>query len=210
MYTNKITYYFIFFILSCILFKIIKSIKGNNGEKKVSKKINNIFKKSNEEYKLLNNILLPAKANSKTQIDHILINKFGIFVIETKNYNALKIVGHLDDKYWTSCYRNNNYTFYNPIKQNVGHIIAVKKIIKNIPIYNKVVFIKNTDLSSLDNSYVLNLNTLSKNDLLAEKQVLSKEDIIRIYNEIKKHNSMNIFNNIKHIFNVKLLRFIKG
>ena len=52
---------------------------------------------------------------------YIVISKFGIFVIETKNYYGL-IIG---DKYkakWIQYIGKNKYYFNNPIHQNYGHI----------------------------------------------------------------------------------------
>lgn len=58
--------------------------KGNAGEKAVSRKLSRLPK---EEYKVLNNVML-ATSKGTTQIDHIILSIYGIFVIETKNYNG--------------------------------------------------------------------------------------------------------------------------
>ena len=40
-----------------------------------------------EEYQLLKDITLPTE-DGTTQIDHIIVSRYGIFVIETKNYKG--------------------------------------------------------------------------------------------------------------------------
>lgn len=40
-----------------------------------------------EEYIVLHDLLLPYK-DGTTQIDHVIISPYGIFVIETKNYTG--------------------------------------------------------------------------------------------------------------------------
>jgi len=76
---------------------------------------------------LLNNVTLAINATGTTQIDHILINRHGIFVIETKHYGGL-ILGKEMDKKWTQCFGNGkNYPFMNPILQNNGHINQLKR-----------------------------------------------------------------------------------
>lgn len=196
-------------ILTLVFIQLVKFVLGETGERKVNKKIKSIYKNNNEYYRLLTNILLPAKGRNTTQVDHILINKHGIFVIETKNYSAYKIVGHEYEKYWTSFYRFNTHTFYNPIKQNVGHIIAVKKLAKNIPIYNRVVFVNEVDLSEVYSSNIFNFNNLSINSFSTPYNNLTKEQIDNIYKTIKQHNKMNFFNNIIHILNVKFIKVFK-
>jgi hypothetical protein len=64
-------------------------IKGIIGEKSISSILYFLDK---SKYKVINNIVL--KKDTKTsQIDHIVISDFGIFVIETKNYKGW-IIGH--------------------------------------------------------------------------------------------------------------------
>lgn len=87
----------IIFFLLIILSNFYKSkIKGIIGEKTVSS-ILNLLDKS--EYKIINDVVLKA-GNTTTQIDHLVISNFGIFVIETKNYKGW-ILGYENSEYWT-------------------------------------------------------------------------------------------------------------
>lgn len=53
-----------------------------------------------------------------TQIDHIIVSKFGIFVIETKNMSGW-IFGSPDQAQWTqSLPGGNRFRFQNPLRQN--------------------------------------------------------------------------------------------
>lgn len=52
------------------------------------------------EYILLNDCTLPDSQNGTTQIDHILLSPYGIFIIETKNYQGW-IFGGERQKSWT-------------------------------------------------------------------------------------------------------------
>ena len=58
------------------------------------------------EYHLMNNITLPFK-DGTTQIDHILVSRYGIFVIETKHYKGW-IFGDENSKNWTQVLYNLN------------------------------------------------------------------------------------------------------
>lgn len=56
-----------------------------------------------------------------SQIDHIYLSIYGIFVIETKYYNGW-IYGGQYDKFWTQTFKDQKFQFNNPIRQNYGHI----------------------------------------------------------------------------------------
>ncbi len=81
-----------------------------------------------DQYKVLNDVLL--KNGERTcQIDHIVVSPYGIFVIETKQYNG-KIYGGKYDKHWIRYGKRNKKIFYeNPIRQNYGHCMMVKELL---------------------------------------------------------------------------------
>jgi hypothetical protein len=77
-----------------------------------------------------------------TQIDHVVVSNYGIFVIETKNYKGW-ILGKEKDEYWTQNIYGRKNKFKNPIRQNYGHIKALEKLLdsfKEIPIISIVAF----------------------------------------------------------------------
>ena len=60
-----------------------------------------------------------------TQIDHVVVSKYGVFVIETKNYSGW-IFGSEKQKNWTQTIYKKKTRFYNPILQNNTHIKALQ------------------------------------------------------------------------------------
>jgi hypothetical protein len=96
--------------------------KGEIGEYKVNIQLDQMPK----EYKHLADLLVtnPAAKSGYSQIDHVLLTPYAIFVIETKNYQG-EIKGGRDDKQWSV---NNRFTMMNPFHQNYGHIEIVRKI----------------------------------------------------------------------------------
>ncbi len=72
------------------------------------------------KYHLIKDVTLPT-VDGTTQVDHIIVSKFCIFVIETKNMKGW-IFGGERQKTWTqSIYKNKN-KFQNPLHQNYKHI----------------------------------------------------------------------------------------
>lgn len=78
-------------------------------------------------YKHLSDLLVknPKAKTGYSQLDHIVITPFGIFVIETKNYQGT-IYGGKDRKTWSV---NGQFKMMNPFIQNYGHIQALKNFL---------------------------------------------------------------------------------
>ncbi|MFE4713231.1 nuclease-related domain-containing protein [Paenibacillus sp. NPDC056722] len=107
--------------------KVAATRIGELGEHKINIQLDQLPK----ECKSLSDLLLPnpKSRTGYTQIDHIVISPYCLFVIETKNYNG-EIKGGRTDQYWSV---SNRYKMYNPLKQNYGHIKAVESLLKGIP-----------------------------------------------------------------------------
>lgn len=121
-------------------------IKGKFGEIVIS--VVNAITLSNE-YKRLNNITLRLEDGSTTQIDHILVSPYGIFVIETKNY-AGWIFGSEHQKQWVqSLYGKKSY-FQNPLHQNYRHIKAIESLLNAEPnvIHSVIMFSGETEFKT--------------------------------------------------------------
>lgn len=139
---NNLAYYLA--IAACCLFLwITKTARGKGwyGEFKVKCVLKRT--KPGERY-VINNLMLLSKDGRSSQIDHILINKNGVFVIETKNYSG-RIYGKTDDQEWTQVlnYGKSKHKLYNPIKQNATHVRTVQEVIgTSAPVISAVVFVK--------------------------------------------------------------------
>lgn len=74
--------------------------------------------------------LLFDSVDTTTQVDHILIDRFGLLLVETKFYNAL-IKGTSDDRTWTACYKDGGRRqFHNPLRQNEGHRLKLLRVLQ--------------------------------------------------------------------------------
>jgi hypothetical protein len=101
----------------------------NRGEALVSRAIQSNFKPP--DYHLLNHITLKLK-DGTTQIDHILISRFGVFVIETKDYSGW-IFANAKQATWTQVLFRKKFKFQNPIFQNIRHVEAVRNALDFLP-----------------------------------------------------------------------------
>ena len=95
--------------------------KGRRGEKLVAGRLR---KGLPDEYRILNDIYLPLPDGTTTQIDHIVVSQYGVFVVETKTYSGW-IFGDEKSKDWTQAIYRKKSRFQNPIRQNYRHICAL-------------------------------------------------------------------------------------
>ncbi|WP_231884841.1 nuclease-related domain-containing protein [Paenibacillus elgii] len=113
----------IMFVVTIVLSS--PTIKGMIGEKSVTNQLNKLDK---EKYVILNDVTIPSSSGKTTQLDHVVISTYGIFVIETKNYRGW-IVGDEKSEYWTQVIYKRKERLYNPLRQNYGHVMALKGLL---------------------------------------------------------------------------------
>jgi len=95
--------------------------KGKRGEKLVAGRLRNGLP---NEYKILNDIYLPLPDGTTTQIDHVVVSQYGVFVVETKTYSGW-IFGDGKCKEWMQSIYRKKSRLQNPIRQNYKHICAL-------------------------------------------------------------------------------------
>ena len=111
----------------------------NRGEVRLSREVKARFRPP--DYHLLNHITLRLK-DGTTQIDHILVSRFGVFVIETKDYKGWIFAG-AKNRNWTQVLYRAKFRFQNPIRQNYRHVCAVRELLEFLEpdvIHSAVVF----------------------------------------------------------------------
>ena len=82
-------------------------------------------------YRAVHNVTLPTE-DGTTQIDHVLLSPFGIFVLETKNRKGW-IYGSENGANWTQRLFRNKVTFQNPLRQNARHVKALEVTLQTPP-----------------------------------------------------------------------------
>jgi ribosomal protein S27AE len=94
-----------------------------------------------EQYHLIKNVTLPTEDGS-TQIDHIIVSKYGVFVVETKNMKGW-IFGSPNQKTWTQKIYKHSNKFQNPLYQNYKHVKTLESLLglNDQQIYSVIVFI---------------------------------------------------------------------
>ncbi len=143
-------WWLILLLVAAGLFKIFTPfLKGKIGEFAVSTQAKRYLSK--EKYSLLNDCTLPDEQNQTTQIDHILLSPYGIFVIETKNYKGW-IFGGARQKMWTQKIYKKSFKFQNPLHQNYKHQKVLQTLLGDLVepawMYSIVVFMPDCEFKT--------------------------------------------------------------
>lgn len=163
-------------------------IKGYLGEKYISIILSRLPK---NHYRAINNVLMKKSNGETTQIDHIVVSNYGIFVIETKNYKGL-ITGGEYVAQWTKHMGRKKYKFQNPIRQNYGHIKAIEEALSIpkdafIPI---IVFSPDAKLKVNCKTPVINNGWLQKTITSYKEPKLGDLQVAEVEGKI---NALNIY-----------------
>lgn len=190
--------------------------KGKRGENRVIKHLQALP----QDYHIVNDVVFETKRGT-TQIDHIVVSKYGVFTIETKNYRG-DIYGDDDRKEWTQIivtrvrYNRNWYKvykyvtkkqFYNPVKQSVGHAIEIEKQLRvfcKVSVVPIVAFSLNANLSNVSSRYPVVYDYQLPSLLQSYNTIfLTDEEVIKIVDIISCNNKRKIIDNKTHVKNLR-------
>ncbi len=96
---------------------VLPRFKGRRGESRVNARIRRSLDRGT--YHLIPDVTLPTP-DGTTQLDHVIVSRYGIFVVETKTYRGW-IYGSERDAKWTQVIYKRKERFQNPLRQNYRH-----------------------------------------------------------------------------------------
>ncbi|HCE1510485.1 TPA: NERD domain-containing protein [Vibrio parahaemolyticus] len=192
-------------IVMLIIVSIFKSrwFKGMFGEYLVNKLLSQL---PSPDYTLVKNVTLPTE-DGATQIDHIVVSKFGVFIVETKNMRGW-IYGSKRQRQWTQKIYRHTSKFQNPLHQNHKHIKTLESLlgIDSSKLHSVIVFIgDNTFKTDMPDNVTYARGCLNYIQLFSQPVFSETEynQIIEAMNEIKLKRG--VVTDLKHRRHVKEL-----
>ena len=174
----------IFFLIALVFLSYLGSskFKGKLGESVVSRAARKYL--DEEIYQVIDNVTLETR-NGTTQIDHVIVSIYGVFVIETKNMKGW-IFGGEKQKVWTQVLFKEKYKFQNPLRQNYRHVKVLQNLLKlrQNQFFSVIVFIGDCELKTdMPNNVTVGLDyidyILGKSaPILTDKEVDIATDMI--------------------------------
>ena len=187
-------------VLLIILKRLIPS-KGAIGEKRVARILGKL---PEGKYSVINNLLL-NNSGYTSQVDHVVVSVYGIFVIETKTYQGI-ISGGENSEQWTQNIYGNKYEFRNPILQNYGHVKSMKQVLgdyKSVPFISIVAFSRQANLRVSSNIPVVYWSQILDVIRGYENPVIKESDVIRITRLLMASNTDSKETRKGHVKNVR-------
>jgi restriction system protein len=153
-------------------------------------------------YHRFHDVIIPS-SHGTTQVDHILVSPFGIFVVETKNYKGW-IFGSADQSTWTQVIYKSKYKFQNPLRQTHRHKKVLSKYlsVKESSIQPVISFVGDVRFKTKLPSNVLR-SGLSSYIKQFEEVIFSDDEVERITGLLSKVKSESKISKSEHIQSLK-------
>lgn len=124
--------------------------RGTSSERRLVSRLLSVGFKPTAIY---HDLMIESDYGKTTQIDIVVATDVGLIVIEVKDYIGW-IFGKGNNDNWTqvSGYGKHKHRFYNPFKQNEGHIKALRGLspqFASLPMYSLVVFAGDCELKNV-------------------------------------------------------------
>lgn len=175
------TFIIVVIVVFLILIILIPS-KGKRGEKLVAL---NLKRLPEEKYRIINDLLFSCGGHS-TQIDHVVVSLYGIFVLETKFHKGW-IYGSANSEEWTQNIYGHKYKLYNPIFQNDTHIRRLRVLLKEfgeLPFFSIVAFSRQASVRVKTHIPIVYWNQVVSVIKSYDKEVLDSMTVDKIYRKL--------------------------
>jgi len=107
-----------------IALALLSPSKGDAGERKAVRMLRRSL--DQDQFTILSDLMLPS-LNGTTQIDAVVVSRYGLWVIEVKNYDGW-LFASLTGKQWTQVIYKEKNRFQNPLHQNFKHLKAIEAV----------------------------------------------------------------------------------
>ena len=157
-----------------------------------------------KQYHIFNSVFIQGK-DKETQIDHIIVSKYGVFVVETKDRSGW-IFGSERDAQWTQVIFDKKVRFQNPLRQNYLHTRSLADVlgIEHNKIHSLIVFWGDCEFKTPIPENVVKGIFKSTRYIKSKKQILLTDaDVDRICKQIKTiKNNTSILQGIRHAYSL--------
>ena len=122
-----------------------------------------------------------------TQIDHIIVSIYGVFVIETKNMGGW-IFGNPNHAKWTQTFVKGKNSFQNPLRQNYKHIKELEALLQigEDKLFSVVVFTGDAEFKTPMPDNVIRSGRLARYVLGRSRPLLTESEVQRILLKINE------------------------
>jgi hypothetical protein len=158
----------------------------------------------NDQYRVFNNLIIPSGPRT-TQMDHVIVSKYGLFAIETKDKTGW-IFGDPDQAQWTQVLHRKKFRFQNPLRQNFLHTKSLSEFL-GIPrskVHSLIIFWGNCEFKTPMPANVMKGGLLNAKytDYISSKSdtLLADDEVDRICSLLKQvKDGARILSSLDHV-----------
>lgn len=187
-------------ILSLLKTPLMKGILGEFQVNLIAK-----LRLDKQVYRLFKNVTLPTEDGGTTQIDHVIVSHYGVFVIETKSLKGW-IFGSENQKTWTQkIYRHTN-KFQNPLHQNYKHTQTLQSALQLTPdkLFSVVVFIGDSHFKTPMPDNVVYAGGYIRYIKSKQQQLMTETEVAEVCQKIQSGRlKPSIKTHVDHVRHVK-------
>lgn len=149
-------------------------------------------------YRRFHNLIIPGRSGT-TQIDHLLVSVYGLFIVETKNKSGW-IFGSAEQAKWAQVLYKRKYSFQNPLRQTFRQkkVLAEYLKINESLIHTIVYFVGDCRFKTPMPANVMRYG-LRRYIRQYRNQILSIEEAGRIFSALEQHISESSFTRRDHV-----------
>lgn len=174
----------------------MSALRGWFGEKKTA--FNMWLSLDSSNYQRFHDVIIPSR-NGTTQIDHLLVSPYGLFIVETKNKKGW-IFGSDDQPKWTQTLYGKKYSFQNPIRQTYRQkkILSEFLGVKESMVQSVIYFVGDCKFKTRLPDNVIN-SRLGKYIKNFQDRILTPQEIHRIVGKLERHVSESSLTTRDHV-----------
>jgi len=171
-------------------------LRGWFGEKKTT--FNMWLSLNKKVYRRFHDVIIPAN-NGTTQIDHILVSPYGLFIVETKNKKGW-IFGSEDQPKWTQSIYGKKYSFQNPLRQTFRQkkVLSEYLGLHESIIHTVIFFVGDCEFKTDLPDNVIN-SRLGRYIKKFKARILSPEETNGIVGKLERHVSESTLTTRDHV-----------
>lgn len=186
----------------CFFLIMIRVWRGTaQGEAAVADKLRRL---PSDRYLVLNDLMIKT-AHGMSQIDHVVVSVYGLFVIETKDYYGV-VEGSERATQWVQYANGKKYLFQNPLHQNFGHVRALQELTgcRQRDFFPIVVFTGKAKLHVQSFRPVIKLRRLKRTIRQESREIIfTRQEMREWYEFLRSRNISGRRANRKHIRQIR-------
>ncbi len=157
-------------------------------------------------YRLFKNVTLPTE-DGTTQVDHVIVSPYGVFVIETKNLKGW-IFGSPQQKLWTQKIYKHQNQFQNPLHQNYKHTQTLQSALELDPskLFSLVVFVGDSEFKTPMPDNVVYAGGYIRFIKSKRQRIMADGEVLEVCRKLQAGRLRpSIKTHIKHVRHVKTI-----